>query len=194
MSKERNRPSHKRRKEPTDHARTARDWGPWLFLIVLPLLTLVAYHPAWHGGLVWDDDAHVTRSVLRSLGGLYRIWFDVRATLQYYPLLHTAFWIEHRLWGDATLWYHLANIFEHAGVALMLALILRRLAIPGAWFAAVVFALHPVHVESVAWISEQSSRCSPPFRVVSTRTPKHCTGRRSREIQRAGWRTTTSPY
>jgi tetratricopeptide (TPR) repeat protein len=144
-------------------APTARDWRPWLLLLALLLATLAAYHPAWHGGMVWDDDAHVTAPVLRSWPGLYRIWFDVRATLQYYPLLHTAFWIEHRLWGDATLWYHLINILEHVGVALMLALILRRLAIPGAYLAAAIFALHPVHVESVAWISEQKNTLSALF-------------------------------
>jgi tetratricopeptide (TPR) repeat protein len=144
-------------------APTARDWRPWLLLLALLLATLAAYHPAWHGGMVWDDDAHVTSAALRSWAGLYRIWFDVRATLQYYPLLHTAFWIEHRLWGDATLWYHLINILEHAGVALMLALILRRLAIPGAYLVAAIFALHPVHVESVAWISEQKNTLSALF-------------------------------
>ena len=63
----------------------------------------LAYQPAWQGGLIWDDDAHVTRPELRSLQGLYRIWFDLGATQQYYPLLHSAFWVEHRLWGDATL-------------------------------------------------------------------------------------------
>ncbi len=141
----------------------ARDWRPWLLLLGLLLATLAAYHPAWHGGMVWDDDAHVTAPILRSWAGLHRIWFDVRATLQYYPLLHTAFWIEHRLWGDATLGYHLINILEHAGVALMLALILRRLAIPGAYLAAAIFALHPVHVESVAWMAEQKNTLSTLF-------------------------------
>ena len=82
---------------------------PWLLLLLALLLaTLAVYQPAWRGGLVWDDDAHVTVRALRSWAGLGRIWLDVRATLQYYPLLHSAFWLEHRLWGDATLGYHLA--------------------------------------------------------------------------------------
>ena len=100
---------------------------------------------------------------MRSWHGLYRIWFDVGATLQYYPLVHSAFWLEHRLWGDATLGYHLVNIFLHATAALMVALILRRLAIPGAYLAAAIFALHPVQVESVAWITELKNTLSAVF-------------------------------
>jgi hypothetical protein len=62
---------------------------------------LVAYLPAAFGTFLWDDDAHVTRPELRPLGGLGRIWTDFGATQQYYPLLHTAFWVEHQLWGNA---------------------------------------------------------------------------------------------
>jgi protein O-mannosyl-transferase len=62
-------------------------------------LTLIAYSPALNGDLVWDDAAHVTKPELQSLHGLWRIWFDLGATQQYYPLLHSAFWVEHTLWG-----------------------------------------------------------------------------------------------
>ena len=143
----------------------ARSFGPrdWLFAAALVVAVFLVYQPAWQGGLLWDDDAHVTRPELRSWHGLYRIWFDVGATLQYYPLLHSAFWLEHKLWGDATLGYHLVNIFLHATAALMVALILRRLAIPGACLAAAIFALHPVQVESVAWITEQKNTLSAVF-------------------------------
>lgn len=130
-----------------------------LLLLVLSL-TLLAYQPAWHGGLLWDDDAHVTRSGLRSLEGLRQIWLEPGATQQYYPLVHSAFWLMHRLWGDATIGYHLVSIGLHALSALLLALILARLAVPRAWLAALVFALHPVHVESVAWISELKNTLS----------------------------------
>ena len=85
------------------------------------------------------------------------------ATQQYYPLLHSAFWVEHRLWGDWTLPYHLVNILLHAAAAVMVALVLRRLAIPGAYLAAAIFALHPVHVESVAWITEMKNTLSAVF-------------------------------
>jgi protein O-mannosyl-transferase len=129
----------------------------------LLLATLAAYQPAWHGGMVWDDDAHLTKPELRSWHGLARIWSDVGATLQYYPLLHTAFWIQHRLWGDATLGYHLVNILMHVLAALLLALGLRRIGVPGAWLAAAIFALHPVQVESVAWMTELKNTLSAVF-------------------------------
>src|SRR4051812_3993941 len=74
---------------------------------VVFLLAFAIYWPALHAGFIWDDDAHVTRVDLRSLEGLGRIWFEPGATQQYYPLLHSAFWLEHRLWGDSPLGYHL---------------------------------------------------------------------------------------
>jgi tetratricopeptide (TPR) repeat protein len=123
--------------------------------------TLVAYLPALRAGFIWDDfPGHVTRPDLRSLSGLARIWFEPGATQQYYPLLHSAFWVEHRLWGDAPFGYHLVNVLLHATAACLVGAVLRRLALPGAWFAALLFALHPVGVESVAWISEQKNTLS----------------------------------
>ena len=129
----------------------------------LILAALAAYYPAWHGGLLWDDDAHITRVDLQSLHGLWRIWVDVGATQQYYPVTHSAFWVLHRLFGDATLGYHLVNISLHATSAFLFAVILRRLAVPGAVLAAFIFALHPVHVESVAWITELKNTLSGVF-------------------------------
>ncbi len=123
----------------------------------------VAYWPALQGGFVWDDDGHVTRPDLRSLHGLARIWFEPGATQQYYPVLHSAFWVEHRLWGDSPLGYHLANVLLHLAACALLYRLLRRLAVPGAFLGAAVFALHPVCVESVAWISEQKNTLSTVF-------------------------------
>ena len=125
--------------------------------------TLVVYWPALQGGLVWDDTSHVTKPELQSFHGLWRIWFDLGATQQYYPVLHSAFWLEHRLWGDAVTGYHLVNVLLHFLSALLVVAIARRLALPGAWLAGCVFALHPVSVEAVAWISEQKSALSGVF-------------------------------
>ena len=154
------------RSQPPDPSRPVpQPFAPWewLFLAALVAAVLMVYQPAWQGGLVWDDDAHVTKPELRSWHGLYRIWFHLGATQQYYPLLHSAFWVEHRLWGDATLGYHLVNILLHAAAAVLVALVLRRLKVPGAYLAAAIFALHPVHVESVAWITEQKNTLSAVF-------------------------------
>ena len=156
------------RRGPTAADRGRPAWSgevkDWAFAAALLLAVLLTYQPAWHGGFVWDDDeALVPRPELRSWHGLYRIWFDVLATEQYYPLSFSAFWVEHKLWGDATLGYHLVNIFLHATAALLVMLILRRLAVPGAYLAAAIFALHPVHVESVAWITELKNTLSGVF-------------------------------
>jgi len=123
-------------------------------------VTLLAYLPTFQGGFIWDDSGHVTRSDLQSLHGLARIWFEMGATQQYYPFLHTAFWVEHRLWGDWAPGYHILNVLLHATAACLLGTALRRLAVPGAWLAALLFALHPVCVESVAWIAEQKNTLS----------------------------------
>ena len=140
----------------TDHS------ALWLYAALL-LATLLAYAPAWHGTPLWDDDAHLTRAELQSAAGLWRIWFDLGATQQYYPVAHSAFWVMHALWGDATLGYHLVNIALHAASASLLLVILQRLGIPGAALAAVIFALHPVHVESVAWMTELKNTLSGVF-------------------------------
>jgi tetratricopeptide (TPR) repeat protein len=137
-------------------------------VVLVFALALAIYWPALHGGLVWDDDAHVTRPALRSLAGLGRIWFDLHATQQYYPVLFSAFWIEHQLWGGATLGYHLVNVLWHAIACCLLALTLRRLwgtRLPAGieWLPALIFAAHPVCVESVAWISEQKNTLSLVF-------------------------------
>jgi tetratricopeptide (TPR) repeat protein len=147
-----------------------RDAGTWALMLCA---TLVAYLPALRGGLLWDDNMHVTRADLRSLHGLWRIWFDLGATQQYYPLLHSAFWLEHRIWGDAVLGYHLTNVALHAASACLVVMIVRRLSLPGAWLAGFVFALHPVCVEAVAWISEQKSTLSGVFYLAAALTYLH---------------------
>ncbi|MGD0307968.1 MAG: tetratricopeptide repeat protein [Acidobacteriota bacterium] len=158
----------KHAEEEMPNVRVATDspghgWSACLLLLLLVAATLAAYYPAWHGGILWDDDRHITRSDLRSAEGLWRIWFDPGATQQYYPLMHSAFWVEHKLWADDTLGYHLVNIIVHALMAFLVAVILRRLAVPGAILAALIFALHPIQVESVAWISELKNTLSGVF-------------------------------
>ena len=131
--------------------------------LLLLVFTLAVYQPALNGKQLWDDDAHITKIELRSPGGLVRIWTEIGATQQYYPLLHSVFWLEYQLWGDSTLGYHVVNILLHFISALLLMCILRRLKIPGAWFAGAIFALHPVQVESVAWITELKNTLSGVF-------------------------------
>jgi protein O-mannosyl-transferase len=131
--------------------------------LMLLAVTLFAYRPAWNGLPVWDDDMHMTRPELRSAAGLARIWTQPGAVQQYYPLTHSVFWLEYHLFGDSTFGYHLLTILLHACSALLLVTLLRRLGIPGAWLAGALFALHPVQVESVAWITELKNTLSGLF-------------------------------
>jgi len=134
-----------------------------LLAAVLFAAVFAAYFPARAGGRLLDDDLHITRPEMQSWGGLGRIWFDVGATQQYYPVVHTAFWLEHRLWGDAMAGYHLGNVLLHGVAAVLTGVLMRRLGLRGAWLAAFLFALHPVCVESVAWIAEQKNTLSTVF-------------------------------
>jgi tetratricopeptide (TPR) repeat protein len=136
--------------------------------LALAVAVLAVYVPALHGTLLWDDAAHVTRPDLQPLSGLWRIWFELGATQQYYPLLHSAFWFEHRLWGDHVLGYHLVNVGLHILSALCVVGIMRQLRLPGAWLAGWIFALHPVAVESVAWITEQKNTLSTLLGLAAT--------------------------
>ncbi|MBE2212901.1 MAG: tetratricopeptide repeat protein [Opitutaceae bacterium] len=137
-----------------------RQCAPWLLIF---LVTFLAYSPALNGGLLMDDAEHIRRPDLQTLAGLGRIWFEFGATPHYYPLLNTAFWLEHRLWGDAVLGYHAANIALHALAACLVVHLMRRVQLPGALLGGLVFALHPVCVESVAWIVEQKNTLSGVF-------------------------------
>ena len=142
-----------------------------LLAALLVGMVLAAYGPALRAGFIWDDDDYVTENpLLHTPDGFERIWLSMDAPSQYFPLVYTAFRIEYGLWGLDPFGYHLINVLLHAANALLLWLLLRRLDIPGAWFAATVFALHPVHVESVAWITERKNVMSLFFSLASLLT------------------------
>ena len=131
------------------------------FGLALLAAVIVAYLPALEAGFIWNDDTYVTENAtLDGLSGLGRIWSDPTANEQYYPLVFTIYWIEKRFWGLHPFGYHLVNILVHAGAALLLWRFLRRLGLPGAWIAAATFALHPLCVESVAWVTELKNTLS----------------------------------
>lgn len=130
--------------------------------------TALAYWPAYRGQFIWDDDRHISRNkLLETPRGLERIWTEVGATPQYYPLTHTTFWIEWQVWGDRVIGYHVVNVVLHVIASLLVVLLLKRLSVPGAWLAGFVFALHPLHVESVAWMSERKNTLSIVFWLLS---------------------------
>src|ERR1700736_1332148 len=165
---------------PRVRNRRTSSQGVWLFALALVALTALAYFPAWNGKPIWDDNAHITQPEFRSWHGLVEIWTRLGATQQYYPLVHSIFWIEQKLWGDSVLGYHLVNILLHALGAVVLLQILLRLKVPGAWLAAGLFALHPFQVESVAWISEIKNTLSGLFFFCSILAYLHFDQNRSR--------------
>jgi tetratricopeptide (TPR) repeat protein len=136
----------------------------WVFGLFLVMATLLAYQPIWHAGFIWDDDCYVTGNLaLRSLKGLWQIWFVPATTPQYYPMAFTSFWVEYHLWQLNPLGYHLTNVLLQALNAILLWTVLRRLDVPGPWLVAAIFALYPVCVESVAWTSEIKNVLSGAF-------------------------------
>jgi tetratricopeptide (TPR) repeat protein len=123
---------------------------------------ILVYSPVWWAGYVWDDHSHLTANpcIVGPLG-LKEIWTTQRASIC--PLVFTTFWAEHKLWNLTPLPYHLVNIFFHAACAIFLWRLLRCLQVPGAWLGAALWALHPVQVESVAWITEMKNTESGVF-------------------------------
>jgi tetratricopeptide (TPR) repeat protein len=135
----------------------------WAALIVTAVL--IAYLPALGAGFIWDDDRYVTRNrTLHDSAGLKRIWFEIGATPQYYPLVFTTFWIERRFWGiEQATGYHVTNVLLHAANAVLLWIVLSRLNVPLPWLPALLFGIHPVEVESVAWVTERKNVLSGFF-------------------------------
>ncbi len=151
---------------------TAKRSIPWKIVgkdLGLVGLVITCYLPALRGDFIWDDDWWITENVaVQSPVGITRIWTDPNTNQQYYPLTSTSFWLEFRLWGRNPFGYHLTNVLLHACNAVLLGHVLRRIRIPGGWWAAALFAVHPVHAESVAWITERKNVLSCLFALLST--------------------------
>jgi protein O-mannosyl-transferase len=138
--------------------KTPVPWRVWLGIAGLAILVAVVYEPTLTNGFIWDDESYLEENpTLQSVEGLRDIWFQFGATPQYYPLVFTSFWVERHLWGLFPAGYHAVNLALHACSAMLIWLLLSRLRVPGGWLAAAIFAVHPVEVESVAWIAERKN-------------------------------------
>lgn len=133
---------------------------------LLVVITAVVYVPAMRSGFVWDDDLHLINSVALKKNGLYHVWLTTEAFV-YYPVTWSSYWLEHKLWGLNPTGYHIVNLLIHTVCALLIWRILLRLKIPGAWLAALIFAIHPVNVESAAWITQRKNLLSMFFFLIT---------------------------
>jgi protein O-mannosyl-transferase len=138
----------------------------WLWGLLVILFVFLAYMPVWKAGFVWDDTTILTANpcIVGPLG-LKEIWTTSAADIC--PLTLTTFWAEHALWGLNPLPYHLANVLMQGLSAVLLWRVLRSLRVHGAWLGAAIWAIHPVAVESVAWITEMKNTESGLFFLLS---------------------------
>jgi len=140
-------------------------WGLLLFVLVF-----LSFLPVLNAGFVWDDDALTQNPLLYNMRGLKAIWLKPSAIpreAHYWPLVYTSFWIEYHIWGLRPVGYHLVNVLIHGFNVILIWIILKRMRVPFAWFVAALFALHPVHVESVAWVIERKDVLSGFFYFLS---------------------------
>ena len=155
---------------------------------LLVLATVLAYQPVWHAGFTWDDDRYVTANpLLVEPNGWEHIWFSSGAP-QYYPLVFTSFRLERALWGLNPAGYHCVNILLHAASAVLLWRLLRRLGVPGAWLAGAIFALHPVNVASVAWVTERKNVLCMVFYLLSLLLYLRSEALPDAKVEDGGWR------
>lgn len=138
----------------------------WLWGLILILFVILVYTPVWRAGFIWDDDAILTANpcIVGPLG-FKEIWTTSAADIC--PLTLTTFWVEHALWGLSPLPYHLVNVLMHGLSAILLWRVLGSLRVQGAWLGAALWAIHPVGVESVAWITEMKNTESGLFFLLS---------------------------
>lgn len=151
--------------EPTTLEAPSSRRDLWLGALIILAITIVSYIPVMaEGGFIWDDDSYVTenRYLQRGFDGLRLMWIP-KVTPQYYPVVFTTFWIENQLWGMNPRGYHVVNVLLHACNAILVWLLARRLKIPWPWLIGAVWAVHPVNVESVAWITERKNTLSALF-------------------------------
>ncbi|MBK8040674.1 MAG: tetratricopeptide repeat protein [Verrucomicrobiaceae bacterium] len=149
----------RRNPKPQSALPAPRVWPRWLPGVALMAMTVIVYLPCLNGPLLWDDKDWFGAMDwnLRGWQGLWRLWTVPESLQQYYPVTAMSFWIDHQLWGKWTLPPHLENVLIHGASAVLFWMLLKRLQIRGAWLAAAFFAVHPVMVESVAWMTERKN-------------------------------------
>ena len=157
----------KRRVGAGHHAEGPNGTRSVIAALALCVLVAVCYFPAINADFVWDDRGFLTAQPVQDPAGLWDIWFHPSSMKQaeghYWPVVYTTFWLEHKLWGFDPVGFHIVNILLHIVNTLLLYRVLLLLPVPGAWVIAAVFAVHPMRVESVAWVIERKDLLSGLF-------------------------------
>jgi tetratricopeptide (TPR) repeat protein len=141
----------------------------WLVCALLGAAAMAVFSPALHGGFVnYDDPAYVTENwhVRHGLTGPGFRWaFTSLAASNWHPLTWLSHMLDCQLYGLAPAGHHLTSLLLHAANAVLLFLLLNRLtgALWRSAFVAAMFALHPLRVESVVWVSERKDVLSAFF-------------------------------
>ena len=166
----------KRKNIPIKHAHQVRSaasgtsalpLGAMAGVTLIIVTVFLAYLPSISGGFILDDNLLLTENqLIKASDGLYKFWCTTEAT-DYWPVANTTLWIEWRLWGMHPTGYRVTNLILHVAETLLVWLILRKLSIPGAFLAAMIFAVHPVNVESVSWIAQRKDMLAVLFFLVS---------------------------
>jgi len=142
--------------------------------LCLVALGFIAHFPALRAGFVWDDFLVYDNVYIRTIPGVINIWTHLavqpESDVRYWPLFYSSFWFDYHLSGTKPIAYHVINLLIHLANVLLLWQLLRRLKIPGAWLASALFAAHPVHVESVAWVIERKGLLSMLFYLLAFET------------------------
>jgi tetratricopeptide (TPR) repeat protein len=151
---------------PLRDIRVSRSRRDWFWALLLIAFVFIAYARVFRADFIWDDESHLTQNpcVVGPLG-LKEVWTTTQAV--YYPLVLTTFWALHKFFGLNPLPYHALNVLLHAVSAILLWRVLRLLEVRGAWLGAALWALHPVMVQSVAWVTELKNTQSCVFYLLS---------------------------
>lgn len=143
------------------------NFSKWETLIVKVLVIVIAclwiYSPVFNGDWLWDDDYLITANlVVQSPDGFASFWVEPK-TADYFPLTMSLLWLMWKWFGMDSTGYHVASVLLHALGSCLVWALLKTIGLRGGWLVGLFFSVHPIAVESVAWVSELKNTFSLPF-------------------------------